>query len=384
MFSFSEKEKVQRRFSLVINSQVETHKIILLSGPRNVGKVAFIEEQLGLKKHPFQTIDLGQELIRQQINKLPIQELIWLVNEYAYCIISECEYLLLLPLFMEEILNGKVSSTVILTAVSLPKINDELMEALNYQGVHFYFPPPTFYEYTTATSVSTEIMGIDQRLIYGNYYSLNSDVSFMQEGLNETVKKILPDYFSSGTRINKSEILVRTLQVLAHHIGQPLSFNQVANFIGVDNETVERYVNLLCVSHILYKIPCYTTDKTYELKKTHVFVFLDNGIRNAAINNFNDLSMRIDIDSLWMNWLVAEKIKWNKINNINATYFFWRTHTRQQVDLIECKSDGLEGYKFSYSKKKRFKTPPLFQKYYPHIPVHTVNRSTFLSFISKK
>ena len=94
--------------------------------------------------------------------------------------------------------------------------------------------------------------------------------------------------------------------------------------------------------------------------------------------------MRADIDNLWMNWVIAERIKWTKINNVPAQFFFWRSHTRQQIDFIESKAKIIEGYKFKYSKKKLLKTPPLFKKYYPNIPIHTVNIATYFSFLTKK
>ena len=111
---------------------------------------------------------------------------------------------------------------------------------------------------------------------------------------------------------------------------------------------------------------------------------MDNGIRNAVINNFNSLTMRIDLDALWKNWLIAERIKWNSINGRNPKYYFWRSHTRQQIDLIEIGEKGMEGFNFRFEKKKMIKTSPLFSKYYPTSAVHTVNKSTYLTFLTKK
>ncbi len=375
---------MERRIYSAFVALIPTHKIILVSGPKNSGKSAFIERVFSEKNLEFQKIELGEASIRQEINKLSMAELLWLGNQNDHMLLCECEHLVLLQEFLNEVLDGKVNASIMLTSSNPPKIEEELLEALAYQGAHFYLPPPTFYEYTNETSLPIESKGIDQRLIYGNYYSLSKHKIDKEEGLNQTINNIVSANFSASNRINKSEVLLRTIQVLANHIGQPLSYNQIATFIGVDNETIERYISLLCKSHVLYRLPSYSTEKKYELKKTNVFIFLDNGIRNASINNFNDLLMRVDIDALWMNWLIAERIKWNKINNVMAEYFFWRSHTRQQVDFIECNIKGMEGYKFKYNKKKALKKPPLFQNHYPDIPVHTVNTGTYFSFLTKK
>ncbi len=375
---------MERIISSAFVALIPTHKIILVSGPKNTGKPAFMEAALSKYKNKHQKIELGEERIREEINKLSLAELLWLGNQSDHMLLCECEHLVLLQEFLDEVLNGKVNASIMLTASTQPKIEEELLEALAYQGAHFYLPPPTFYEYTIETSLPIESKGIDQRLIYGNYHSLNTQKIVKEEGLNETINKIVEANFSASNRINKSAVLLLTIQVLANHIGQPISYNQIATFIGVDNETIERYISLLCQSHVLYRLPTYSTDKKYELKKTNIFIFLDNGIRNASINNFNDLLMRMDIDALWMNWLIAERIKWNKMNMVVAEYFFWRSHTRQQVDFIECNAKGMQGYKFKYNKKKPLKKPPLFQNHYPDIPVHTVNTGTYFSFLSKR
>jgi len=367
-------------FSNTISSQ----KIVLISGPKDVGKSVFVEDCFLKNQIDFQKVELGDESVRKEFNKLTIKELCWFAKEKPTILICECEHLLLLKEFLDEVLNAKVLVSVVLTAVHKPNIEEELLEALSYQGANFYFPAPTFHEYAAYTSLPAEDRGIEHRLIYGNYFPLSTPINVKQERLSQTLNKILGQQFSVAHRVNKSEVLLRTLQVLGNHIGQPLSYNQIANLIGVDNETIERYIFLLCQAHILYRLPCYCSDKKYELKKINIFIFLDNGIRNAVINNYNSLLMRADIDNLWMNWVIAERIKWTKINNVPAQFFFWRSHTRQQIDFIESKAKIIEGYKFKYSKKKLLKTPPLFKKYYPNIPIHTVNIATYFSFLTKK
>ncbi len=254
---------MERRIYSAFVALIPTHKIILVSGPKNSGKSAFIEGVFSEKNLAFQKIELGEASIRQEINKLSLAELLWLGNQSDHMLLCECEHLVLLQEFLDEVLNGKVNASIMLTSSNPPKIDEELLEALVYQGAHFYLPPPTFYEYTNETSLPIESKGIDQRLIYGNYYSLSTHKTDKEEGLNQTINNIVSANFSASNRINKSEVLLRTIQVLANHIGQPLSYNQIATFIGVDNETIERYISLLCKSHVLYRLPSYSTEKNF-------------------------------------------------------------------------------------------------------------------------
>jgi len=359
------------------------NKITILSGPKGAGKTAFVESVFLDRKVDYQLIDLRETAIRSEMNKLTIEALIWYVNQSKQLLICEGEHLKLLQQLLDAVLDERVITAVVVTASNALQIESDLIEAIEYQGLHFYFPPPTFYEYSQNTSLSRESLGLEQRLVYGNYHPLELPNESKKEVLKATIQKMLATQFSAENRINKSEVLMKTLLVLANQIGEPLSYNQIASLIEVDNETIERYISLLCLSHIIYKVPCYSTGKTYEIQKKNVYIFLDNGIRNSLLNNFNDFSMRIDIDKLWMNWLIAEKIKWDKLNNTPVQYYFWRSHTRQQVDFIEFRKRGAQGYKFKYSKKKGLKTPPLFQKHYPEIPVHTINNLTYIPFLTK-
>ena len=370
----------------ITDSFIDRHsknKITILSGPKGAGKTTFVEAVFIDRKVDYQLIDLRQTAIRAEINKLNIEELIWLVNQKKQVLICEGEHLKLLQQLLDAVLDEGAIASVVLTASNTLNLDDELIDAIESQGLHFYFPPPTFYEYTRSTSLSLESSGIESRLVYGNYHPLELPVESKKEKLNSIIQLMVESHFSAANRINKSEVLMKTLHVLANQIGEALSFNQIATFIEVDNETIERYITLLCMSHIIYKVPCYSTGKTYEIQKKFLFIFLDNGIRNSLLNNFNDLSLRIDIDKLWMNWLIAEKIKWDKLNNTVVQYYFWRSHTRQQVDFLEFRKRGISGYKFKYSKKKGLKTPPLFQKHYPEIPVHTINILSYIPFLTK-
>src|SRR5690606_31610111 len=151
-----------------------------------------------------------------------------------------------------------------------------------------------------------------------------------------------------------------------------------------DNETVERYIHLLEKAYVLIRIPSYSTDQRYELKKSQLIYFVDNGIRNILINNLNPTAIRMDLDNLWKNWLIAERVKWNAINNKQVNYAFWRTHTKQQIDFIEESNGNKIAYKATWEKKKKVKFPQMFQQYYPTIPNHTLSRSTYWTFLTRK
>ena len=171
---------------------------------------------------------------------------------------------------------------------------------------------------------------------------------------------------------------------MAFSIGEPVSYLEIGERAGLDNETVMRYIALLEQADILVRLPSYATDKRYELKKSNCIYFMDNGIRNALISNFNPTFLRNDMDQLWKNYLVSERIKWTRMNGIQSEFRFWRTHTRQQMDLLEIKPTEIRAYKMDWEKRKKVKIPKYFTELYPEAITRVLNRSTYWPFLSKK
>jgi predicted AAA+ superfamily ATPase len=197
----------------------------------------------------------------------------------------------------------------------------------------------------------------------------------------ELIDDAIGTNLTANERINKKEQLLKILRYLSWNIGKVISFNELGKHVGVDNETAERYVKLFEKAGLLYLLPSYSSDKRYELKKSHVVYFADNGIRNGLIRSFQAFDFRIDQQELWKNWVISERMKALKNSNKEIKSYFWNTHTKQEIDLIEVESNQLTGYKIYWDKKNKLKIPSLFESYYPTCKVSGINRSTFWNFI---
>ena len=365
-------------------TQLKTNKIILLSGPPSVGKMSFAEkclQQIGVQ---YDVLDFKNKKIRKKFTQLTEEEICWYFNQFQFVVLGNAQLFESLQHVLNEVLSKNIKASVILSCAFEPPIIEELKEALKWEGLDFYLPAPTYYELTQIYGMAREDQRIEHRLIFGNYPQIADFPENASEILLKLVEETIATQLGVEDRINKKEALMRTLQIAAHLVGEAVSYNQIAEKIGVDNETVQRYLELLQKAHILFLLPSYHTEQKYELKKLHFVYFADNGIRNALINNFNPLSMRVDEDALWKNWLIAERIKWNKMNGKNHSYFFWRSHTRQQIDFIELKENQTTAYRFILNKKKKIKNPPLFAAYYPNVLFKSINRTGYLTFLTQK
>ncbi len=148
-----------------------------------------------------------------------------------------------------------------------------------------------------------------------------------------------------------------------------------------DSLTVQRYINLLEKSFVVFHLRSFSRNLRNELKKSHKIYFYDNGVRNALISNFNPVTMREDVGSLWENFMISERIKQNIYNVNHCNSYFWRTIQQQEVDYIEEKDGHLYTYEFKWNTSKKAKLTRVFSENYPNSSFKLVNPDNYLDFI---
>ena len=147
--------------------------------------------------------------------------------------------------------------------------------------------------------------------------------------------------------------------------------------------TVERYLDLLEKTFVIKKVYGYSRNLRKEITKTCRYYFWDNGIRNALLNNFNGLNLRDDVGQLWENYLFAERMKKREYVEIFSNIYFWRTHDRQEIDLVEEREGKLFGYEFKWSNKKALnvKSPRDWKTTYPESEFEVISQVNYLDFL---
>ena len=109
--------------------------------------------------------------------------------------------------------------------------------------------------------------------------------------------------------IRRPALLSKLLTALALQVTSEVSYNELAQTVGTDSKTVEKYVDLLEKCYIIFKLNGFSRNLRTELKRAKKFYFYDNGIRNAILQNFAPLALRQDVGALWENFVISERIK---------------------------------------------------------------------------
>lgn len=228
------------------------------------------------------------------------------------------------------------------------------------------------------------LKGLESLLIFGNYPEVVFKSSFEEK--EKILKEISSSYLYKDIlefqRIKSSDTLAKLLRALALQIGSEVSYTELANIVGINRVTVERYVDILEKNYIIFRLPPYAKNKRKIISKLRKIYFWDVGIRNAVIDNFSFLSSRNDVGALWENFVIAERLKYQAYNNISSQNYFWKTYGGAEIDLIEDRGGKIYAYEIKWTKnQKTVKVPERWKAEHPDGNFEMINPQKVSRFI---
>jgi len=181
--------------------------------------------------------------------------------------------------------------------------------------------------------------------------------------------------------LRQRQLLPRLLQALALNIGNEVSYNELGVMFGVKVETIERYITLLEMAFVVYRLPALTGSVQGALsnRKRKVY-FYDLGIRNALIQSLQPLDLRGDRDALWENFCMNERMKYWQAKDQRIQRYYWRS-LGSELDLVEAKDATYSAYDFAYQDKK-LSTPKYFSDTYPDNEAQLIHSDNLMDWVS--
>ena len=223
---------------------------------------------------------------------------------------------------------------------------------------------------------------IPHRMVYGYYPEVVTNPGDERSVLKELSDSYLYKDILSLDSINKPDKLVRLLKALALQIGSQVSYNELGQLIGLDSKTVERYVDVLEKSFIIFRLNSFSRNLRNELKTSRKVYFWDLGIRNAVIGNLAQVENRADTGDMWENFVIAERMKQNIYKNSFAQSWFWRTRQQQEIDYLEEEDGRLLAFEFKWNERKgNVKCPDSFLKAYPDAEFKVITPKNIEEFL---
>ena len=375
---------IERDLKAVLDSKIGKGKVLLLIGPRQVGKTTLLKNMLtsisSEKKVQFWNCDESD--VRQFLSEANSAKLKSFVGNSDFIVIDEAQRVKDIGLTIKLLHDSFPNVQLAVTGSSSLDLSNSINEPLTGRKFEYNLFPFSTNELVNHTSMLEEMRLLKNRLVYGFYPDVVNNLGEEKEILTNIVNSYLYKDVFEFQDIRKSSVIEKLVQALALQVGSEVSFNELGNLLGIDTVTVQRYVDLLEKAYVIFHIRSFSRNVRNELKKSIKIYFYDNGVRNSVISNFSPVELRSDIGALWENFLISERIKNNAYHNKHAKYYFWRTTQKQEIDFIEEVDQNLFAYEFKYNPKKvNSKCPVTFSNNYPNVPFDVITSENYMDFV---
>ncbi len=372
-----------RDLSENVIKKLQSNKVVIVFGARRVGKTVLVKELLEKINEPVLSLN-GEDInVHDKLAIRSIENYKQLLGSYKFLYIDEAQKIpeigLKLKLMIDEIEDLKI----IISGSSSFNIHKDAGEPLTGRKYSFNLFALSENEFNQVENKIEKIDKVRERLIFGNYPELLQlpDREDKIDYLNELISSYLLKDILVYENIKNSQKLFNLLRLIAFQIGGEVSMQELGKQLGISKNTVEKYLDLLSKVFILHKVGGFSRNLRKEITKNSRWYFLDNGIRNAVIANFNPIESRNDIGALWENYMISERLKYQEYKRLSSNNYFWRTYEQHEVDWVEERDGSLFGYEFKW-KESKVKIPTQWKNAYPDASLEVINKDNFEKWLT--
>jgi hypothetical protein len=373
----------KREICKIILNQLRPNKVNVILGARRTGKTYLLKELIN--KINDKTLFLnGEDFVTGDIlsfiNKRNYENLL---ADNKVLVIDEAQKIKNIGNILKFIVDTFNNIYIFASGSSAFDLSNKTGEPLTGRKFTYMLYPLSTSELMQKENYAETLASIDEKLIFGSYPEIINEKNTNTKRflLNDLVNSYLLKDILELENLKNSSKLLTILKQLAFQIGNQVSINELAGAVGLNNLTVEKYLDLLTKVFVIFKLGGYNKNLRKELTKQSKYYFWDLGIRNAIINNFSNLNMRDDVGKLWENYIISEMLKKNSNNSNFTNYYFWRTYDRQEIDLIAENNGQLIAYEIKYNKQNA-KIPAAWAKTYSNSKFEIINNKNYLNYLS--
>jgi len=364
-----------RKITSEIKKWLPEKEIIILNGPRQVGKTSLLEilknELLksGIPEKTIFYLNLEEIKILETLNQDPenILKYITIQKEKNYFLLDEIQCLDNPSNFLKHLYDkyaGKIK--IIVTGSSSLELKAKFQDSLAGRKISFLINSLNFEEflifknfphldYLKKESLPEDIKSnfdkaLSEYLVYGGMpaVTLQNDWELKQKMLEEYVSAYInKDIRAIGKVENIADFNTLT-KVLAAQIGNLLNINELGDTVGIPRREVKKYLDLLEFTFVLDKISPFKKNIRTQITKMPKIYFFDLGIRNAILGNFLEMESRSDAGHLFENFVFLE-LK----NQRKDKIFFYRAKSKSEIDFVIEEKAKIILLKSKYKKLSR-------------------------------
>jgi len=357
---------IKRYLSDEIKKRMFKEKAIVIMGARQVGKSTLVEMVLNdfEKDHKILRLNGDDSDTRTVFEKATSTKIGNIIGNHRIVYIDEAQRIPEIGLVLKIMVDNFKDVQFIATGSSSFELSGKINEPLTGRKFEYTLYPISFEEMVKHSNYLEETRMLEHRLVFGSYPEIVANRDDAQDLLTWLAGSYLYKDVMTLERINKPVLVEKILKALALQVGSEVSYNEIAQLVGADNSTVEKYIDLLERAFIVFRLPALTGNVRNEIKKGKKIYFFDNGVRNAVIGNFNKIVSRSDVGALFENFIITERMKFLDYRRKSVLSYFWRTAQQQEIDYIEEETGSYSAYEFKWNPKKKAKISKTFSSNY--------------------
>lgn len=372
----------QRLIQKLIDNSLFKGKIIVILGARQTGKTTLLKEYN--KKYsdiPNIYLNCDEPDIRNLLTNRTSTELNSILGSKKLIFIDEAQRIENIGITLKLLIDNYPDKQIIATGSSAFELSNKINEPLTGRKYEYYLFPFSISEIKMQIGEIEANRLLEQFVIYGLYPDV---VTKKDEArtilLNLTNGYMYKDIFQ-WQQIRKPELIDKLLKALALQIGSEVSYNELANLLGVSKDTIASYLQLLEKTFVIFRLGSFRRNLRSELNKKQKFYFWDTGIRNAIIGNFSPLDLRTDTGHLWKNFIIAERLKRNNYLQNYSKSYFWRTTQQQEIDYIEEIDGNLSAFEIKWNLAKKYHFSKTFTNSYSAAKTDIITPENYRDFL---
>lgn len=358
-------------------------RIIVIYGPRQAGKTVLLGEITNPEKRKTLFFQ-GDDLLTQDLFSTPrLDTLENTVGDAEIIVIDEAQKIENIGQSLKLLYDNR-PRVILATGSSSFHLANKLAESMTGRATFFTLYPLAISELPREKTMFGLDKILPELLVFGLYPKIHSLHSQEQKEqyLLDIINTYLYQDLLSFEGIRKPKKIIDLLSLLAFQVGSEVSIQELSQKLSLSKIVVEKYLDVLEKMFIVINLRGFSRNLRKEITKTSKYYFVDLGLRNALIRNFNAMNLRNDVGALFENFCVIERMKVLSNQKKSANFYFWRTYDQKEIDFIEERDGMLRAFEFKFGDDKiHGATQKEFLKTYPQSDLQLINTKNIEEYL---
>lgn len=305
---------------------------VLMLGPRGVGKTVLSTQYLKSINNAYSINLLHHDLYLRYLtsSKLFRSEIEQKISKNGRLTVFVDE-VQKLPFLLDEVHSliegNKKKLNFLLTGSSARKLKREGINLLAGRAWTLKLHPLTHKEVN---------LDLDKALTIGTLPAIYLSETFPDKTLKAYVETYIKEEILQEAIVRKVEGFIRFLDIAAQMNGEPINFSKIAKECHVATKTLQEYYSILVDTMLAFKIEGWSYSVRKQILQSPKYYLFDCGVLNTLRGELKtELKQKsFRFGKLFETFIVQELIRLNDYYESDYRFFYWRTNTQIEVDII--------------------------------------------------